>query len=86
MKIQEGVTRFGKLKTSLPGISEKMLAQQLKELEQDQLISKTIYPEVPPRTTYALTDRGAELHHFLQLMCDWGMQHLVDNETIANAN
>jgi DNA-binding HxlR family transcriptional regulator len=77
MKIQENVTRFGKLKAALPGISEKMLAQQLRELEQDELICKTIYPEIPPRTEYALTAKGEELHVLLQGMCDWGIRHIA---------
>ena len=80
MKIHKGFTRFGKLKLTLSGISEKMLAQQLKELEQDGLVSKTIFPEVPPRTEYALTERGQELQQLLDQLCNWGLAHFSEEK------
>jgi DNA-binding HxlR family transcriptional regulator len=68
--------RFGELRRGLPGITEKMLAQQLKELEHDQLIIRTQYPEMPPRVEYALSEFGRSLTPVLEALKAWG----VDNQ------
>jgi len=71
-KICEGVYRFGEMKRAIPQISEKMLSQHLRELETDGLITRTIYPEMPPRVEYALTDLGKSLEPVLKQLSDWG--------------
>ncbi|HKE37256.1 MAG TPA: helix-turn-helix domain-containing protein [Candidatus Baltobacteraceae bacterium] len=64
--------RFNELKRLMPSITQRMLTLQLRELERDGLITRTIFPEVPPRVEYALTDLGKTLEPILQLLCSWG--------------
>lgn len=71
-KMTEGIYRFGEMKRAIPQISEKMLTQHLRELETDGLITRTIYPEMPPRVEYGLTKLGASLQPILQQLNDWG--------------
>lgn len=71
-KMTEGLYRFGELKRAIPLISEKMLSQHLKELENDGLITRTIFPEMPPRVEYALTDFGKSLQPILKQLNEWG--------------
>jgi len=68
-----GVRRFSELERSIPGISQKMLAQQLRELERDGIIIRTVYPEVPPKVEYRLTDWGQRLCPVLDALLDWGV-------------
>jgi len=72
----EGPLRFGELYGLFPEISQKMLTQQLKGLEQDGLISREVYPEVPPRVDYSLTDFGKTLTPILQDINLWGKRFL----------
>ena len=71
-KMTEGIYRFGEMKRAIPLISEKMLTQHLRELEADGLITRTIYPEMPPRVEYALTDLGLSLQPILEQLNNWG--------------
>ncbi len=71
-KMTEGVYRFGEMKRAIPQISEKMLTQHLRELEVDGLITRTIYPEMPPRVEYALTTLGLSLQPILEQLNKWG--------------
>lgn len=64
--------RFGELKRKVQGVTEKMLIQQLRELERDGLITRTVFPEVPPRVDYALTEWGLSLNKALAPIADWG--------------
>jgi DNA-binding HxlR family transcriptional regulator len=68
--------RFSQLQRRLPGVTQKMLTQQLRELERDGMIHREVYPEVPPRVEYSLTDEGSSLVPLLTLMCTWGRQRL----------
>lgn len=67
--------RTGELRRLLAGITEKMLIQQLRELEADGLVVRTAYPEVPPRVEYSLTVAGAELNKALAPIADWGRNY-----------
>ncbi|BBP85208.1 helix-turn-helix domain-containing protein [Pseudomonas sp. No.21] len=67
--------RFSELKRRVPGITEKMLTQQLRELEHDGVLSRTVFAEVPPRVEYRLTEHGASLQPVLEAMCAWGRCH-----------
>lgn len=60
----------------MPKATDKMLAQQLRELEKDGLINRKVYPVVPPKTEYSLTDFGNTLSPILVEMCNWGKQYL----------
>lgn len=69
---QNGVQRYGEIKRSIPPITHKMLSQQLKELEEEGLINRKEYPQMPPKVEYSLTDKGATLIPVLELMSQWG--------------
>jgi len=77
----ENVLRFGELQKGLPGVNAKMLTKQLRELEEDGVITRKVYPEVPPRVEYSITDFGRTLIPILRALCTWGTQYLgVENE------
>lgn len=67
--------RYSELKKNMPNISEKMLNSQLKELEANGLINRIVYPEVPPRVEYELTEKGNSLKTILMQMAEWGEEH-----------
>jgi DNA-binding HxlR family transcriptional regulator len=71
------ILRFSQLQRRVSGVTQKMLTQQLRELEHDQLIHRQVYAEVPPRVEYSLTAIGRTLQPLLQQMRDWGNQHLL---------
>lgn len=66
--------RFGELKKLIPTITEKMLSLQLRQLEADGLIARQIFPEVPPRVEYTLTEEGKTLILLLKAMSSWGIR------------
>ena len=70
----DGTKRFGELRASLTGISPKTLTEKLRTLEQDGIIERKIYPEVPPRVEYSLTKRGQTLETIIEAMREWGTQ------------
>jgi DNA-binding HxlR family transcriptional regulator len=67
--------RFAELRRLLPGVSEKVLAQQLRQMEADGLISRHAYDEVPPRVEYSITSLGLSLNEAVTVMSKWGKQH-----------
>ena len=67
--------RYGELKKAIPPISEKMLIQQLRELEEHDLVSRKVYPVVPPHVEYSLTKTGKEMTPILTAMAQWGLKH-----------
>lgn len=73
-----GVLRFNELRRLIPEATQKMLTQQLRELEADALITRTVYPVVPPKVEYALTESGTSLRPILESMYDWGERRLLD--------
>lgn len=66
-----GSKRYGELRRNVHGISERMLARQLNQLEADRIVTRTAFAEVPPRVEYALTERGRSLAAILQQLADW---------------
>ncbi|MDD5871895.1 MAG: helix-turn-helix domain-containing protein [Clostridia bacterium] len=64
--------RFNELKKDLEGISQEVLTDSLRSMEEDGLITRTVYPEVPPRVEYALSDLGRSLKPILDAMVEWG--------------
>ena len=70
-----GPMRYGELKKSIEGISERMLVAQLRELEKDQIVQRHVFPEVPPRVEYELTPLGHSMKPMLKAMSDWGNMH-----------
>ncbi|QTL03748.1 helix-turn-helix transcriptional regulator [Aquabacter sp. L1I39] len=75
---QGGPTRYGELRRSIRNVSDKMLIQQLKELEADGLVKRTDYKEVPPRVDYSLTPRGQTLALALVPLCTWGTENMEE--------
>ena len=76
-----GTKRFGELKKSLTGISQKVLTANLRDMEANGLLTRKAYAEVPPRVEYTLTEKGASVIPILQSICHWaGAYHKEDNE------
>ena len=71
-ELSQGAVRYGKLGAAIPAVSAKVLTQQLRELEEDGLIVRTVYTEVPPRVEYSLTELGKSLKPILDSMWAWG--------------
>ena len=67
--------RFNELKRSLEGISQKVLTDSLRSMEQDGIITRTVYPGVPPRVEYALSELGESMRPIIKVMEDWGTQY-----------
>lgn len=67
-----GTKRFGELKKSIGHVSQKVLTAQLRQMEQSGLLTRTVYPEVPPRVEYSLTELGYSLKPILDAMSTWG--------------
>lgn len=67
--------RFSQLQNLMPDITHKILTKQLRELEEDQLIERKVYPEVPPRVEYSITPSGREILPILDMMCDWAYKN-----------
>lgn len=70
--LEPGPLRFGELQRTLPGITARMLTRQLRELEADGLIVRTVHAEVPPKVEYALSDRGRSLMPIITQLRSWG--------------
>lgn len=83
---KEGTKRFSELKTLLPKITQKMLTSQLRELEADQIVHREVYPVVPPKVEYSLTEHGQSLIPVLESMYAWGKGYrdeVVNKENAA---
>jgi DNA-binding HxlR family transcriptional regulator len=74
-QLRDGPMRFGELRRVVPQATQKMLTQQLRELERDGIINRKVYAVVPPKVNYSLTSYGQSLKPLLGLMCDWGTRH-----------
>ena len=77
--LREGCLRYGELNRAVVGITPKMLTQTLKELEADELITRKVYLEVPPKVEYSLTETGKELIPFISQMRSWGEKQIAAN-------
>lgn len=74
-----GTKRFGELKKSIGNVSQKVLTAQLRQMEDSGLLIRTVYPEVPPRVEYTLTDLGYSLKPILDAMWNWGTEYKAQN-------
>ncbi len=70
--LREKTLRLSDLEKLLPDVNQRMLIRQLRELERDQIIKRTIYPVVPPKVEYQLTEIGQRLSTTVQAICEWG--------------
>ncbi|MGN8057217.1 winged helix-turn-helix transcriptional regulator [Pedobacter sp. 22163] len=86
-RLLSGPKRYGELHRSVAGITEKMLTQQLRELEEDQIVERKIYPVVPPKVEYSFTESGKKLTDVFKALEIWGsnFQHRI-NPTRGNAD
>lgn len=81
---KEGTKRFGELKALMPGITQRMLVNQLRELEEDAIVHREVYPVVPPKVEYSLTENGESLMPILDSMYTWGKDYtknVVEKQT-----
>ncbi|WP_249186113.1 winged helix-turn-helix transcriptional regulator [Microbacterium paraoxydans] len=79
---EHGTLRFAQLRRSLPGVSEKMLTQHLREMEQDGLVHRKVFADVPPKVEYSLTDSGIALNRALEPLGDWGRERIRRDEIV----
>jgi DNA-binding HxlR family transcriptional regulator len=84
LRLLERTWRFNELMRSLPGCTQRMLTNQLRNLEEDGIVHREIFPQVPPRVEYSLTEIGRDLEPMVRAMCDWGQRHVdgVDVEFV----
>jgi len=73
-----GTRRFSQLQRAIPGITQKMLTKQLRELERSGLVSRKVYPEVPPKVEYSLTELGKSLKDIFDAMHRWGERYMKE--------
>lgn len=82
--IAQGTLRFGQLQRQLPQVSQRTLTNQLRELEADGLLTRRVYPQVPPRVEYTITPKGQSLEEILELMCAWGEKNMDSRFVLTN--
>lgn len=82
----DATLRFGELRKLIPQATPKMLTQQLRELEEDNLVIRTVYPVVPPKVEYSLTELGLSIRPILSLMYDWGADYLKSKGVEASCS
>ncbi len=76
--LREGPRRNSELLKAIPGISQKMLTQKLRELEAEKIVERTVYPEIPPRVEYSLTRFGQKLKPLMMMLEQWGEDYLEE--------
>lgn len=81
-QIKDKTLRFSELRKTLPKITQKMLTQQLRELEGSGLVTRTVYTQIPPKVEYSLTKAGRSLLPILSTLCEWGLAYAHEYETI----
>lgn len=82
--IHNDINRFGKMSMMLKDVSKQMLTTQLRDLERDGLIERVIYPEIPPRVEYFLTEKGKALLPVFDALRDWGLQYALQKKVVKN--
>ncbi|MEN2466764.1 winged helix-turn-helix transcriptional regulator [Ornithinibacillus sp. JPR2-1] len=75
--LDKGTQRFSELKRNVPGITQKMLTKQLRELEEEDIVERVVYPQVPPKVEYSITEYGRSLEPILSAMHEWGKNHTL---------
>jgi len=83
--LKDDVLRYGTLRRLMPNITEKMLIQQLRELEADCIVKRTNYQTVPPRVEYTLSDHGRSILPVLGALCEWGRLHVQHEQTMTTS-
>ncbi|WP_046242867.1 winged helix-turn-helix transcriptional regulator [Hymenobacter terrenus] len=83
--LRQATLRFSELQELMPEVRQKVLTEQLRELEHDGLVTRTVYAEVPPRVEYGATPYAHALLPVLEMLCDWGQEHEKRTEALAAA-
>ncbi len=83
-RLADGKLRFNQLRSQIKGVTPKMLTQQLRELESSRLVHREVFPIIPPKVEYSLTELGKSLLPILVAMRDWGAGYLHANNLEAN--
>ena len=78
--------RFNQMMREIEGISPRILAKQLKEMESDGIIARKSYPEIPPRVEYSITEKGLSLGPILKAMADWGLKNMFSNRVTFDSD
>jgi len=79
-QLKDGTLRFSQIVDRVtPRITQRMLTKELRELEKDGLVTRKVYPQVPPKVEYSLTKKAETLIPILDLLCDWGYEHMNDD-------
>jgi DNA-binding HxlR family transcriptional regulator len=78
--VMNGTLRFNDLRRMIPGVSQRMLTQQLRDLERHGIVKRVLYPQVPPRVEYSVTKLGRSLHPIFQSVCHWAEKNFGDIE------
>ena len=73
-----GITRFGDLRAAVPGLSDRMLTERLRELQDEGIVERHVYPETPVRVEYTLTAKGNELHAVVEALTEWAGKWVAD--------
>ncbi|WP_268912478.1 winged helix-turn-helix transcriptional regulator [Lentilactobacillus sp. SPB1-3] len=88
--LRHGAKRTSELKRAIPNITQKMLTQQLRELEHDHIVDRQVYNQIPPKVEYSLSEYGESLSYILNQLCTWGEHHIdrqvADGEEIRLLN
>lgn len=71
-----GTMRFSELQHVMPGVTQKVLTSHLRDLEQEGIVERVVYPQVPPKVEYSMTEYGKSLQTILEMMHEWGEAHL----------
>ena len=82
--LTQGTKRYSELQREIPGISKKMLTQTVRRLESDNILKRTVYPVVPPKTEYSLTIFGNKLIEPLEVLANWAEAHQAELQTICD--
>lgn len=76
--LKDGKLRFGEINKAIPAITQRMLTKQLRELEKDDLLTRKVYREVPPKVEYTLTKKGESVIPILEELCKWGKNYCAN--------
>ncbi|MCI1858118.1 MAG: helix-turn-helix transcriptional regulator [Sporolactobacillus sp.] len=82
--LRYGTQRFSELKRNIHGITQKMLTKQLRELEKEDIVRRVVYPQVPPKVEYSITEYGESLRPILEAMHEWGVRHIRHKLAMEN--
>ena len=82
--LEQGIKRFNEIHKLIPTVTHRILTKQLRELECDGLIIRKVYPVVPPKVEYSITEKGKSLDEVLKAMCKWGRNNKNNNYEMTN--